>query len=427
MSSMMQQFAFVLICVACSGYGRRVQPSVEQMKSLQSDDAGLISKEERVTTMDRNSHEVLQKQAVSSPSPLSSESRSLGEPLMQSWSAARCGYSASIVILIVCLGSYFLKRFVESSKSNLSQHIAGEYSVYFRAHSTSDVKGAAILSPDKKSAKDDFVSSDTDDTGGISDPPDISDTNSSVTAEESASHATDDTGNISELSDASDASSSVTVEELTPLEELAPLPLTLEYCSINPSLLTEDMAHSLLEYLPAGLRIPGASSWRLCYKPSAHGTSMATLHRKLAGCESSLLLIRDADDHLFGGFAPTPWKIGGRFHGTGEAFVFTFGNVGSGTPADENEEQASSDSPEVKVFPWTSSNHYFMYAESGLLAMGGGDGCHALAVHEGLLCGHSSPTPTFGNPALSAAPEGDFVVKDMELWSLDYTTSTLTW
>lgn len=422
---MMQLFALVLMCLACPGCARRVQPSVEQAKPLQSDASDLLSEQEQMAAMDHNLQETHQKQAWSSPPIPSGESAPLAGPLTQSWySAHRFGYVASIVILIFCCGCYLLKRLVESNKSNLSQHIDHDYSVYFQVQSKAGVKGAAILDADEKNAKDDFVSSETDDTGGNSDPPDISDTTSSITAEESASHATDDTGNVSELSDGSDASdvsdvsSSVSVEELTP---------TLEYYSINPSLLSQDMALSLLQYLPAGLRIPAASSWKLCYKPSAHGTSMATLHRKLAGCESSLLLIRDSDDNIFGGFAPTPWKIGGRFHGTGEAFVFTFGKVGSLSPADEHERQPSSDTVEVKVFPWTSSNDYFMYAENGLLAMGGGDGCHALAVHEGLLCGHSSPTPTFGNPALSEAPEGDFVVKDMELWSLDYTTSTLAW
>lgn len=227
-------------------------------------------------------------------------------------------------------------------------------------------------------------------------------------------------------------------------------PVTLHSSEPGPTLLTYPMAESLLEYLPVGARVPGVSGWKLCYKPATHGTSMATVHRKLEGCERSLILVRDADDYVFGGFAPSRWQLGRRFHGSGEAFVFSFGKLApqstdcsgkrvleiSGgsfrcseviedekpplSDRSEDEEQDLTEPPDVDVFPWaSSSNRYFMYAERGLLAMGGGDGCYALAIHEGLLCGQSSSTPTFRNPPLSGAAEGDFVLKDMEIWSLE--------
>jgi len=187
--------------------------------------------------------------------------------------------------------------------------------------------------------------------------------------------------------------------------------VVLESAGVSPTLLNIAIARSLLEYLPAGLRVPGNVVWNLRYKPKAHGISMATLFRNIADCSRSLFLVQDADEHLFGGFAPNAWETKGRFHGSGEAFVFTFGHV-------DFAEAELTEPQEVTVFPWTSANSYFMYADNGLLAMGGGDGRYALAVREGLLHGHSSPTPTFGNTPLSAVP-GDFIVRDMELWSLD--------
>jgi hypothetical protein len=203
-------------------------------------------------------------------------------------------------------------------------------------------------------------------------------------------------------------------------------PVTLESCGVEHTLLTTTLAMSLLEFLPAGLRVPEAVVWSLRYKPKVHGTSMATLFRNIADCQHTILVVQDADDHIFGGFAPSPWETVGRFHGSGEAFVFTFGLLQDAVPSSPSKRTDGSwEIPRARVFPWTTSNSYFMYADHSLLAMGGGDGHYALAVQEGLLHGHSSATPTFGNVPLSAAPDGDFVVKDLELWALDEVDSTV--
>merc|ERR1712194_365912 len=84
----------------------------------------------------------------------------------------------------------------------------------------------------------------------------------------------------------------------------------------------------------------------------------------------------------FGGFAPETWEPRHKFFGTPEAFVFSFSNTSA--------------EPEADVFTWTSSNNYFMYCDQNLLAMGGGDGRHAIAIRSDLLRGTSAPTSTFG-------------------------------
>jgi hypothetical protein len=217
-----------------------------------------------------------------------------------------------------------------------------------------------------------------------------------------------------DLCDASETESSIPASDIV-------APVTLDAGGANMTLLKYTMAKSLLKHLPARLRVPGAVVWRLCYKPSAHGTSMATLHRMISGCERSVLIIRDADDHVFGGFAPAAWQVSRRFHGSGEAFLFTFGKLvdRSNGAESEDEDGRSLDMPTASIFQWTSSNRHFMYLSHELIAMGGGDGRYGLAVHKDILHGHSTATPTFGNPPLSSAPGGEFVVKDMELWSLE--------
>lgn len=182
---------------------------------------------------------------------------------------------------------------------------------------------------------------------------------------------------------------------------------TPDYVSLRPgevaqTMLTQALAQSLVDFLPVQLRLPGAVEWILKYTPKAHGVSLSTLYRQVAASEKTVLMVRDAEEHVFGGFVPVPWAPKGKFYGSGESFVFKFGCPG--------------EAPVPDVYTWTSRNAFFQYADNTLLAMGGGDGHHALALCNDLLRGHSSPTVTFGNPTLSKSQE--FVVRDLEVWAL---------
>eukprot|EP00930_Biecheleria_cincta_P059092 TRINITY_DN44856_c0_g1_i1.p1 TRINITY_DN44856_c0_g1~~TRINITY_DN44856_c0_g1_i1.p1 ORF type:complete len:757 (+),score=110.31 TRINITY_DN44856_c0_g1_i1:140-2410(+) len=172
------------------------------------------------------------------------------------------------------------------------------------------------------------------------------------------------------------------------------------------SLLTQEIAEYLCDWLPVGLRLPGAVEWVLRYTPKVHGLSFATMLRNMEEHEKSVVVIRDTEDHVFGGFAPAAWKPFTRFYGSGEAFVFSLGPL-----------QPELSEAGIHVCPWTSQNECLMYVDHKNLGMGGGDGRHAFVIREDLLNGHSSATATFNNKILSATAE--FVVRDLELWSID--------
>jgi len=175
---------------------------------------------------------------------------------------------------------------------------------------------------------------------------------------------------------------------------------------IEQTLMQRMLAECILDYLPVSLRLPGAIEWVLRYTPKAHGVSMSTLYRNVADRDNTIMIVQDSESRVFGGFAPASWEPKGKFYGSGEAFVFSF------SPLTDPGVM-----PEMQVYPWTSANSYFMYSDSDLLAMGGGDGRHAFAIRNDLLHGLSSPTTTFGNPTLAATEE--FVVRDVEIWSLE--------
>eukprot|EP00928_Gymnodinium_smaydae_P036297 TRINITY_DN25389_c0_g3_i1.p1 TRINITY_DN25389_c0_g3~~TRINITY_DN25389_c0_g3_i1.p1 ORF type:complete len:559 (-),score=133.76 TRINITY_DN25389_c0_g3_i1:268-1830(-) len=175
------------------------------------------------------------------------------------------------------------------------------------------------------------------------------------------------------------------------------------------TVLTQDLAQCLLDFLPIRLRMPGAVEWNLRYAPRAHGVSLATLYRNLALSGASVFLVKDHEGYVFGGFAPAAWEPRGKFYGSGEAFVFSFGLLEKAV--------AGGKMPEPAIYPWTSKNSFFMYADSHGLGMGGGDGHFAWTLQSDLLHGHSSPTDTFGNATLASGQ--DFVATDVEVWTLD--------
>lgn len=212
-------------------------------------------------------------------------------------------------------------------------------------------------------------------------------------------------------------------DEVTHEEEEAPVPVDVEPVAsdidnlgividpgtVSKPILTEHLAIALWEYLPATVRVGDGIKWVLRYTPKAHGISLQTLFRNCEKHDMTLLLVQDAENHVFGGFAAEPWEISTRFYGSGEAFVFSFGQL---TP------DAVYDTPPVpSIFTWTAANNYFMFSDDAGIAMGGGNGRHAIFLASGLLRGCSGPTETFGNPTLAAGEE--FVVKDMEIWAFE--------
>eukprot|EP00971_Amphidinium_carterae_P061226 1212122-Amphidinium_carterae.1 len=138
------------------------------------------------------------------------------------------------------------------------------------------------------------------------------------------------------------------------------------------TLLTEELAECLFEYLPVSVRLPGSSQWVLAYSPKAHGVSLHTFYRNVEKCRRTLVLIADTQGFLFGGFTPETWKPHHHFYGSGEAFVFTFGRLGV--------------NPRVRLFPSTTQNRCFMFSDAHSFAMGSSStGKHALAVCNDML------------------------------------------
>jgi hypothetical protein len=139
------------------------------------------------------------------------------------------------------------------------------------------------------------------------------------------------------------------------------------------------------------------------------GRSFNTMMGRLAGCQTpSLLLVRDSEGHVFGGYAAEPWAKSGSFFGDHSSFVFRL-------------------LPHLEIFRATGYNDNFQWCGAGFrelpsgIGFGGaaaksGAGQFALYLDSSLDSGMSRPVSTFGNEPLSA--QQVFQVSCVECWQL---------
>jgi len=57
------------------------------------------------------------------------------------------------------------------------------------------------------------------------------------------------------------------------------------------------------------------TEWRLLFSTSRHGQSFSTLVAKILDKGPSLLIVKDTDGYVFGGFASVKWVVGPNFAG----------------------------------------------------------------------------------------------------------------
>ncbi|KAH7103582.1 TLD-domain-containing protein [Auriculariales sp. MPI-PUGE-AT-0066] len=190
------------------------------------------------------------------------------------------------------------------------------------------------------------------------------------------------------------------------------------------AVLEPELAAKIRPNLPALTRLQ--SRWTLLYSLDQHGISLGTLYKRCGpppGCEDlsrpTLLVVRDADDGLFGVFITEGIRlsgsqmtmggvaagIGGRrgFYGSGEAFLWRLTH-GPPHPDETSLDTGSTPMDAVQVYRWTGQNSYVALCEHDSISFGGGDGHPGLWLDAALFDGSSAPCPTFGNDVLCGTP-----------------------
>lgn len=100
--------------------------------------------------------------------------------------------------------------------------------------------------------------------------------------------------------------------------------------------------------------------WNLLYSTEAHGSSLHTLLLLVKGHSPTLLVVKDDQGNVFGGFGSDEWHRSTQYYGNGETFLFTFTH------------KTTSGSSGFMKYPWSRRNSYFMLCSEESLVLGGG-------------------------------------------------------
>lgn len=65
------------------------------------------------------------------------------------------------------------------------------------------------------------------------------------------------------------------------------------------------------------------TDWTLVYSINRDGVSFGTFFDKCKDWRYTLLVVKDLNGFVFGGFCCETWKKSSKFYGTGESFLYT--------------------------------------------------------------------------------------------------------
>ncbi|CAH1779277.1 unnamed protein product [Owenia fusiformis] len=148
------------------------------------------------------------------------------------------------------------------------------------------------------------------------------------------------------------------------------------------------------------------NQWSLLYTSQLHGESFSTMIKRVKDQGPTILVIRDTDGHIFGGFASESWTMKPQYSGDPSCFLFTM-------------------QPKLGIYTSTGYNDHYMYLNSGQSTMPYGLGMGGQFDYWGLWLdgeygiGESRAEPkctTYNSPQLSRQPE--FQIDAIEFWAV---------
>ncbi|CAI5740230.1 unnamed protein product [Hyaloperonospora brassicae] len=143
--------------------------------------------------------------------------------------------------------------------------------------------------------------------------------------------------------------------------------------------------------------------WFRIYSLESNGSSLETLLYLAKKQSPTLLVVKDAEKNVFGGFASDEWHHAFHYYGTGESFLFSFAN--------------SSAAGGFVKYQWSRKNNYFMLCSDTSLVMGGG-GNFGLFLDSDLSAGTTGACETFDSPPLTTSQQ--FCCIQLELWGFAF-------
>ncbi|XP_070575845.1 MTOR-associated protein MEAK7-like isoform X2 [Ptychodera flava] len=145
------------------------------------------------------------------------------------------------------------------------------------------------------------------------------------------------------------------------------------------------------------------SEWRLLFSNRLHGESFNTMAQNIMNEGPSLLIVKDHDGHVFGGFAADSWEPNARFYGSARSFLFSL-------------------APVMEIYESSGENDRYQYfnLKTTTLPSGLGFGGHfeyfGLWIDGSFGKGHCLPSTTYNNEQMSY--DEQFKIDTLEVWGV---------
>ena len=141
---------------------------------------------------------------------------------------------------------------------------------------------------------------------------------------------------------------------------------------------------------------------RRVFSISVDGCALRSFYDKTEKINNSILVVKDEDGNVFGGYASEPWTPQFTFYGTGECFLFSYFK--------DNK---------IHVYTSTGENDHYMYGDYDQICMGCSDDYFSLSLRNNFLDGYSKSTKTYNNECLNDKNKDKFTIVKLELWTFE--------
>eukprot|EP00980_Cylindrotheca_fusiformis_P022322 scaffold9191_cov114-Cylindrotheca_fusiformis.AAC.17 len=195
---------------------------------------------------------------------------------------------------------------------------------------------------------------------------------------------------------------------------------------LHHRVMTPTILDALRGFLPH--RVSESNFW-LKFSLARDGASLATLLATIRASTYTFIGVETTHGEVFGAFTGTAWRVGSKWFGNGESFLWRLKNsrLGPSKPHEAGDSQN-----EIEVYPFTGYDNNVQYCTSKTIAVGGGDwydhDCPfenepkgiGFMVDGDLAGGETNSCATFANPRLckKTSLSNEFVIANLEVWSL---------
>jgi hypothetical protein len=190
--------------------------------------------------------------------------------------------------------------------------------------------------------------------------------------------------------------------------------------------MTPAMMEALRGFMP--YRMSESNFW-LKFSLVRDGASLPTLLATIRGSAYTMIGVETNHGEVFGSFTGTPWRTGGKWFGSGEAFLW---RLKKPRYTSRHNSRKPNFEREMEVYPYTGYDELVQYCTPKTIAVGGGDWrdipCPfdedtkgiGFMIDGDLAGGETNSCATFGNPRLAkqTTASSEFTIENMEVWTL---------